>query len=1106
MRFGLVFLILFLTVHPSLSGQPSPTPAPSTYATQAALETQKPADYSQEPFVVEQLQNRVRFEDDGTGQKEQIIRIHVQSDAGVQQLGELVFGYSAANESVDVVYVRVRKTDRTVVTAASDAVKDMTSTVARDAPVYSDYKEKHVTVPSLHAGDTLEFDIVTHINSALAPHEFWYEQNFVKDAIVLDESLVLDYPADRAVTIKSAAFTSVYGKSQSKTAPTSGATSSAAPAAASAVFSTEKKDGRIIDTWKRSNLSHPTDDDDDNSKKKKPAEEQKQPDVQITSFKNWEAIAEWYASLEKGRSDPTPEIRAKSAELIAGKSSELEKMEAIYQYVSTSIRYVSLSFGLGRYQPHSAGEVFANQYGDCKDKSTLLISMLDAAGVPAESVLIPYERTLDPDVPSPSQFDHVITAAPGALPEKNQLVWMDSTAEVAPFRLLVRKLRDKSALLVSSDGAGKIVTTPPDPPFLSTQNVEIEGQVTDLGKLNGKIHYTLRGDNEFVLRAAFRRTPRNQWKQLGQTLAALDGIRGEVTAVTPSDPASIEKPFELTIEFNEPNFLDWSSKKAKVALPLLSIGLPGADEDSLEPIKLGSPLDVEVSLKLALPSNFSAQPPVAIAVARDYAEFKSSYEFKDHVLIASRNLNFKMREIRAARMSDYLAFTRAVESDETQSLLVENSTTGAPSIPPTAKSDELLEAGTAALNSGNPQAAIPLLKRVVELEPKHKEAWNELGLAYLRLGDFNNAADAFRQQIGVNPYDEHAYNYLGITFQQEQKFPDAIDAYKKQIDINPLDPIAHAALGSLYLTQHQYPLAVPELEKATILSPDNAELEIGLGQAYLNTGYQDKALDAFDKGVSMAQTPVVWNNVAYALADKQIQLDKALQYAQSAVATTASTLRNADLSNLTIDELGAVESIGAYWDTLGWVYFQKGDLDSAEKYIRAAWKLNGHGEVADHLAQIEAKRGNKDAAEKLYAEAIAALHSVPESRGRLASLLGVDEKDKKIDDMVQAAGKEISTDREVQAGSIVKKDASAQFFLLISPAKDGHGQIAAARLRSGSESLRLASAQLHGLDTGPTFPDDTPTNLIRIATLTCQAATGSCSILMINPEDVRTVN
>ena len=1089
---------LFLAILFPASAQQAISQQPKANPTASAASAEKSAAYSQEPFVVEHLENKVRFENDGTGQREQTVRIRVQSDAGVQQLGELVFGYSAANESMEVVYVRVRKPDGTVVTAAPDAIKDMTSTVARDAPVYSDYKEKHITVPALHAGDILEYDIETHINKALAPNEFWYEQNFVKDAIVLDESLELDLPADRTVTIQSAAYTSINGKTVHPTA-------SSAAASPAATFTTEKKDGRVFDRWKWSNLTRPADTDDSSEKKKLPTEP-KEPDVQLTTFKSWEDIARWYASLEKDRIEPTPEIRAKTDELIAGKTTELDKIEAIYDFVSTNIRYVSLSFGLGRYQPHAAGEVFTNLYGDCKDKSTLLVAMLHAAGIQGESVLIPYERTLDLQVPSPSQFDHVITAVPGALPDKDQLAWMDSTAEVAPFRLLVRKLRDKSALLVPADGEGKIVKTPADPPFLSIQRVEIEGQVSDLGKLTAKVHYTLRGDNEFVLRAAFRRTPKTQWKELGQTLASLDGIRGEVTSVDPSDPVALRDPFQLTLEFNEPNFLDWSSKKAKVALPLLNIGMPTADEDSTEPIQLGSPLDVNVSLKLTLPGNFSAQPPVAIAVSRDYAEFKSNYQFQDHVLTASRTLKFKIREIPASRMGDYEAFERAVESDETQALVVENSTTGAPTIPSTAKPEELFEAGTAALNSGNPNAAIPLLRRVVELDPTHKEAWNDLGLAYLRIGQFSDAADSFQKQIDANPYDEHAYNYLGITLQQEQKFPEAIAAYRKQLDINPLDPIAHAALGGLYLTQHLYPLAVPELEKATILSPDSAELEISLGQAYLNIGEKEKALAAFDKGVGMAQSPLVWNNVAYALADHQLQLDKALQYAQSAVATTASNLRNADLNQLSLDELNSVESLGAYWDTLGWVYYQKGDLDSAEKYIRSAWRLNGHGEVADHLAQIEAKRGNKDQAEKLYAEAIAAPNSVPETRGRLAALLGVDEKDKKIDDLVSAARAQIESGNEIAADSIMKQEGSAVFFLVVAPTHDGHGVVEAAKFYKGPDDLRQATDRLRGLDLGPVFPDNTPTKLIRSGTLACHASPASCTLRLTLPEDVRTVN
>jgi Flp pilus assembly protein TadD/transglutaminase-like putative cysteine protease len=1038
-------------------------------AAKAATQKSQPADYSQEPFVIEQYYTTARFENDGTSERDLAVRIHVQSDAGVRQLGELIFGYNSSNEVMDVRFVRVKKKDGSVVTAPADAVKDMTASVARDAPEYTDYKEKHVTVPSLHDGDTIEYEVVTHTVTALAPGNFWFDYAFVKDAITLDERLDVNLPAGRVHNFTTAP-------------PLQDVTDLAGE--------------REIHHWQHANLARPAAAEQTKKKPQPPAEVR--PDVQFTTFTNWTQVAEWYANLEKGRTDPTPEIRVKTLELIQGRATELDKIAALYDYVAKNIRYVSLSFGLGRYQPHSAADVFKNQYGDCKDKHTLLAAMLQAADIPSDAVLIPLSRKIDRDVPSPSQFDHVITAVPvGA-----ELIWMDSTAEVAPFRLLSSPLRNKSALLVQHDGAGKIVQTPMDPPFLSTQRVEIEARVNDLGKLTATLRYFLRGDNEFALRVAFRRTPQTQWKELGQTIAALDGIKGEITNVKPSDPSDTEKPFELDLDFAQANYLVWSSKKSKLGVPLLAIGLPDASQDSTDPIHLGSPLDVTMDLKMTLPANFLARAPVAVSVERDYAEFKSSYRFENHVLTAQRTLNFKMRELPAARVSDYLAFTRAVESDETQLLVVENSTTGAPAIPSSASADELLEAGIAALNAGNAREAIQLLQHAVEIDPKSKQGWNDLGLAYLRLGQFDEAAAAYQKQIAANPYDEHVYNYLGLTLQQQQKFPEAADAFRKQIAMNPLDPVAHAALGALFLEQHKYAEAIPELDKATVLAPDNAELEVSLGQALLNTGENDKALEAFEKAVELAQTPVVRNNVAYALAEHNLELDKAAQYAESAIAATAANLRNVELARLSLDDLNQVSSIGVYWDTLGWINFRKGDLDRAERYIRSSWLLNQHGEVGDHLAQIYEKRGDKQQAARMYAQAIAAPHAVPETRARLIVLLGGNAG---IEELVAKSKPELTKVRVFPAGDLLEENARADFFVLLSPGAKSP-KVEAVKFVSGSQDLRPFTEKLRALDFGPVFPDASPAKIVRRGTLACNAATGTCTFTLTLPEDVRTLN
>jgi Domain of Unknown Function with PDB structure (DUF3857) len=121
----LTFTFFFGLTNCGISAQTKP----QTKSTEAAK--QKP-DYSQKAVVVEQLSTAYRFERDGTGQRESTLRVKVQSEAGVERFGQLVFGYSSANEKLDMDYVRVRKADGTVVNAAVSDIQDLTAPVARE--------------------------------------------------------------------------------------------------------------------------------------------------------------------------------------------------------------------------------------------------------------------------------------------------------------------------------------------------------------------------------------------------------------------------------------------------------------------------------------------------------------------------------------------------------------------------------------------------------------------------------------------------------------------------------------------------------------------------------------------------------------------------------------------------------------------------------------------------------------------------------------------------------------------------------------------------------------------------------------------------------------
>ncbi|HVB87304.1 MAG TPA: DUF3857 domain-containing protein [Candidatus Dormibacteraeota bacterium] len=1052
-------------------------------------------DVSQDALLVEQYVTTVRFQNDGTGERDLAVRMRVQTDAGAQQLHALSFNYDGASERMELGYLRVRKPDGSVLNSPASAAADVAAPDAKNrpasneaksdanknAPAYSSAKQFHVSLPALSVGDTLEYEIVTRIVKPVAPGEFWFQHNFLSGASARDERLEISVPENRAVIVRSPHFD----------------------------FEKTVADGRTIYLWKRLDVHPP---ESQNTGQNSPPGEQHAPDVEVTSFASWAAVARWYSALERGRSAPDAAIRAKAAALTQGASTDVEKIQALYDYVSKSVRYVSIPFGEDGYQPRSAGEIFSSGYADAKDEQVLLAALLQAAGFHADAALIPYTRKLELGVPSPAQFQHVLTVVPlrerthanGPLEERT--IWIDSTVGLAPFRLLPAPLRAKSALLVEPDGSGRVVETPADPPFRSLQQVSIDGSVSALGILTAHAQYSLLGDTELALRLAFQNTPPSQWNDLGQTVLAFDGIRGTVTSVKPSNLPDFEKPLTFDIAFSESNFLDWSAASNTTAMPLLAIGLPNAPQKRGEAVNIGSPLTVNVRLHLTLPDHFAAQPPVGTSISRDFADFQSSYHFAGHVFTAARSVSFKMNELPAARLGDYVAFTRAVTLDQNQPLAINYTGSGKPMLPESARPDQLLAAGRASLNEGNAQSALPLFQRVVQIDPKHDQAWDDLGLAYLQLGKNSDAASAFRKQLEVNPADEEAGNYLGAALERQQDFDGAIAAFRKQTADHPLDPVAHAALGELLVNQHEYDAAVPELEKGAVLAPKNPEIQIALGRAYLNLDKMPEAANAFDHAARLSPTPPVLNEIAHELASRKIALDKAQKFAEAAIVGAADNLHGIELASVNAQQLADSSRIGAYWDTLGWVYFQQGDAKKAEPYVRAAWLLNFDGESGDHLAQIYAKLGEKDRAIHMCALALAAQNALPDTRARLTLLLGGNSQ---IDALVSKAKPELEKLQTVSAGKFDgHEDARAQFLVLLSPAEK-MPRVDGVRFLSGDQSMGALADRLRSLDYGAIFPgapSAAPVELIRRGTLACSAKSADCTFTLANPNNVHTPN
>jgi hypothetical protein len=199
------------------------------------------------------------------------------------------------------------------------------------------------------------------------------------------------------------------------------------------------------------------------------------------AFPDWNAVAQWYHDLAKGRDAASPEIAAASKAILAkAGAAPLDRIRAVSLSVRDRVRYLAREVGIGGYQPHAASQVFSELYGDCKDKGTLLRAELSAAGFDSVPILInaTNPNTVSREVPAPGSFDHFIVGVvwPKDAPfpdeaasarvdagELGTLLVIDATDEYAWPGTLPDKLAGKTGVAVSG-GRGVLITLPAGEP------------------------------------------------------------------------------------------------------------------------------------------------------------------------------------------------------------------------------------------------------------------------------------------------------------------------------------------------------------------------------------------------------------------------------------------------------------------------------------------------------------------------------------------------------------------------------------------------------------------------------------------------------------------
>ncbi|MGA8501878.1 MAG: tetratricopeptide repeat protein, partial [Candidatus Sulfotelmatobacter sp.] len=372
-------------------------------------------------------------------------------------------------------------------------------------------------------------------------------------------------------------------------------------------------------------------------------------------------------------------------------------------------------------------------------------------------------------------------------------------------------------------------------------------------------------------------------------------------------------------------------------------------------------------------------------------------------------------------------------------------------------------------------SAITALKYSVSLDSSFSRAWIELGWVYSANADKSSALNAFQKAAEADPKQILPYKILAFNYMFLGDRDNAITTWQRVKSVAPDDPDIEGNLGGLYMAEKRYSEATPLFEAAVKGNPSDAYAQLRLGMVRLRSRNTDEGVVALHKALEIDSGAEMLNDVAYEMAEADINLGEALVYSQRSLKEVEERSQTLDLENIKKSDLRLPFTIAAYWDTMGWIYFKMGDLALAESYLDSSWRLAQDGVVGDHLGQLYEKEQKLPAALHMYMLALEANPRSEETAAHMGNLAHVSLPANKM-----SAAEELSWMRTVKLPAIVKETATADFDVLLVA-----GKVEKANFVRGSEPLSHAGKRLERTFLNEKLPPNSTVRLVRRGKLSC---------------------
>ena len=501
--------------------------------------------------------------------------VKVLNTRGRDEESEVKIPYNGTYETVKILRARTIRPDGTIVPVNLKEIRDLT---VNEELTYSDARVKAFSMPAVDDGCILDYEYVTDQKEPMIPGNFWTNWYF------------------------QGGFDPVKKTRLSVTAPKEMKLNTL-------LRNTDVKP-TIMALPDGKNIRYVWEDRDVvplQLEPMMPEADRILPMLQVSTLPSWQTISNWYVSLAKTQQAATPEIKALVAEITAGKATPEEKAKAIFYYVEDKTRYVSIDFGKSAFQPHPASQVCSNKYGDCKDMTNLLITMLREAGIKANPALLNAgSKSVKSDLlPNLLTMDHVVCVAEIG----GKQYWLDATAQVCPWGDIPTGDRGCQALLIQDSGKGDWVTIPGGTPDDNRTTQTVKLTLDPDGSAKGTVTITGTGDTDLGMRSVLNALPPDKLRPYLESIAQNIGANARVTNVSTLQYKDKDKPIVVTMDVVFPSWANQSDDvlvfKARPEQGKASASSPFREDGRRLPVTQPSAALAVSFLEVTLPTGYT---------------------------------------------------------------------------------------------------------------------------------------------------------------------------------------------------------------------------------------------------------------------------------------------------------------------------------------------------------------------------------------------------------------------------------------------------------------------------------------------------------------------